>query len=231
MRHHILRGKAGKRGIGCFAFFESKGHGLARGQSRQGEIGADAVDFRLRQGQGAVAMLGKLGLDLGANNIGAFLMHQDLDARLVFVIAPPFEIIDAENGIGVGEKIGFRQEVADLMRNHGSAAEAAADIDGKAHLAFRVLDDLIADVMHFNRGAILGGAIDRNLELTWQKRIFGMQRRPLPQNFGIGARILDLIGGGASELIGRDIADAIARGLDRVHFDFGEFIENVRAIL
>jgi len=107
MRHHILRGKAGKRGISCFAFFESKGHGLAHGQSRQGEIGADAVDFRLRQGQGAVAMLGKLGLDLGANNIGAFLMHQDLDARLVFVIAPPFEIIDAENGIGVGERSAF----------------------------------------------------------------------------------------------------------------------------
>ena len=135
MRRHILRGEAGKRGIGCFSLFESKGRCRARGQGRRGEIGADAIDFRLRQGQRATAMIGKLGLDLGANNVGAFLVHQDFYARLVFVIAPPFEIIDAKNGIGVGEEIGFRQEVADLMRDHGRAAEAAADKDGKAHLA------------------------------------------------------------------------------------------------
>jgi len=84
---HFAR-QSGQTRIGCFAFFESRDTAW-RAASRQGEIGADAVDFRLRQGQGAVAMLGKLGLDLGANNIGAFLMHQDLDARLVFVIAPP----------------------------------------------------------------------------------------------------------------------------------------------
>ena len=55
-----------------------------------------------------------------------------------------------------------------------------------------------------------------------------MERRPLPQNFRIGARILDLVCGSAGKLIGGDIADAIARGLDRMHFDAGEFIQNIR---
>ena len=56
--------------------------------------------------------------------------------RLEFIVAPSFEIIDPENRIGVGEEIGLRQEVADLMPDQGRAAQAAADIDGKAHLAF-----------------------------------------------------------------------------------------------
>src|ERR1700730_16055772 len=114
-------------------------------------------------------MIGELGLDLGAYGAGAFLMHQDFNARLEFVIAPPFEIIDPEDGIGVGKKIFFWQKIADLMRARGRAPEPPADIDSKAHLASRVLDDLIADVVHFYRGAILGGAIDRDLEFARQK--------------------------------------------------------------
>jgi len=116
------------------------------------------------------------------------------------------------------------------MRNHGSAAEAAADIDGKAHLAFRVLDDLIADVMHFNRGAILGGAIDAILNLRAETNIRDAAR-PLPQNFGIGARILDLIGGGASELIAVTLRMQLPEVWIACISTSASFIENVRAIL
>src|ERR1700731_2066766 len=175
-------------------------------------------------------MISELGLDLGANDVRALLVDENFYTRLEFIVAPSFEIIDPENGIGVGEEIGLRQEVADLMRDQGGAAQTAADVYGKADLAGGILDDLIADVVHPYRGTILGGAIDRDLELARQKRIFGMQRRPLPQNFGVGAGILDFVGGRAGKLIGRDIADAIARGLDRVHFDFGKLIENIGTI-
>ncbi len=44
-----------------------------------------------------------------------------------------------------------------------------------------------------------------------------MEGRPLPDQLGPGARIGDLIGGGAGELVGRDVADAVARGLDGMH--------------
>ena len=38
-----------------------------------------------------------------------------------------------------------------------------------------------------------------------------MDRRPLAQDFGIGARIGDLVGGSAGEMVGGDVADAVAR--------------------
>src|SRR2546430_17444206 len=44
-----------------------------------------------------------------------------------------------------------------------------------------------------------------------------MQRRPLADDFGQRARILDLLAGGAGELIGGDVAYAVAAGLDAMH--------------
>ena len=85
--------------------------------------------------------------------------------------------------------------------------------------------------MRLDRGAIMRAAVDRDLELARQEREFGMLRRPLPQDLAIGARIRDLVGGDAGEMIGRDVADAIARGLDRVHLDAGEFGQNVGRVL
>ena len=77
MRHHILRNETGKRGIACFSPFERNGSCRARGQGRRREIGADAIDFFLRQGERVVAMIGKLGLDLGANDVRAFLVDEE----------------------------------------------------------------------------------------------------------------------------------------------------------
>jgi hypothetical protein len=48
--------------------------------------------------------------------------------------------------------------------------------------------------VHLDRGAVVRGAGDRDLELARQEREFRMQRRPLPQDFGPDARILDLVG-------------------------------------
>ncbi len=53
-----------------------------------------------------------------------------------------------------------------------------------------------------------------------------MKRRPLAQDFGPRARIYDLVGRDARELIGRGVADAIARRLDAVHLHRGELREN-----
>jgi len=64
-------------------------------------------------------MLGKLGLDLGANNIGAFLMHQDLDARLGICYRAALRDYRCGEWHRCSEKIGFRQEVADLCATMG----------------------------------------------------------------------------------------------------------------
>ena len=58
-----------------------------------------------------------------------------------------------------------------------------------------------------------------------------MGRRPLAHDLGIDARIGDLVGGGAGEMIGRDVAHAIAGGLDRMHLDLGERLQHVRHVL
>ena len=99
------------------------------------------------------------------------------------------------------------------------APEAAADIDGEAELARLVAHDLQADVVRLDHGAVVRRAVDRDLELARQERELRMQRRPLPQDLGVGARVGDLVVGDAGEMIGGDVADAVARGLDRVHLD------------
>ena len=52
----------------------------------------------------------------------------------------------------------------------------------------------------------------------------------MPQDLGIGARVLDLVGGCASEMVRRHVADAVAGGLQGVHLDAGEFFENLRNV-
>ena len=65
------------------------------------------------------------------------LVDEDLDARLVLVVAPSVHVVDAQDRLRIGEQILLRQEVADLLAEHRRAAHAAADIDGEAELARR----------------------------------------------------------------------------------------------
>ncbi len=197
---------------------------------RRREIGADAGDVVGRQRQ-PLRALGELGLDGLAHRLGALLVHQDLDAGLVLVVAAAFEVVDAHDRVHVGEQVGLGQEVADPVADHRRAAEAAADPDAEAQRAGRVLHHLQPDVVRLDDGAVALGARHGDLELARQERIFGMQRRPLPQDLGIGARVGDLVGGRAGEMVGRDVADAVARGLDGVHLDGGELGQDVGAVL
>ncbi len=197
---------------------------------RRGEIGADALHVLGRQGE-ALRPLGELGLDRFAHRLGALLVDEDLDPGLVLVVAPPFEIVDAHDRVDIGEEVGLGQELADLETDHRRATEAAPDIDPEAQRARRVLDDLQADVMRLDHGAVALGPGHGDLELPRQEGILGVQRRPLPQDLGIGARIRDLVGSGAGEMVGGDVADAIARGLDCMHLDGGERVEDVGAVL
>ena len=59
----------------------------------------------------------------------AEFVHQDLDARLVFVVAPAIEIVDAHDRFEIGEKLVLGQEVAHRDADHRRAALAAADHD------------------------------------------------------------------------------------------------------
>ena len=55
-----------------------------------------------------------------------------------------------------------------------------------------------------------------------------MQRRPLANVFAPRTRIFELIRRDAGQMIGGHIANAVAAGLDRVHLDAREQLEDVR---
>ena len=58
-----------------------------------------------------------------------------------------------------------------------------------------------------------------------------MQRPPLADDLGVGARILELVGAGAGVLVGRDVAERIAAGLNGMHLDLGQLGQDVRRFL
>ena len=84
--------------------------------------------------------------------------------------------------------------------------------------------------MDLDRSAIDGRTRDRKLEFARQECELGMQARPLAQQFRIGARIDRFVGGGTGKMVCRDVANAVARRLDRMHLDFGEFGQDVRDV-
>ncbi len=79
--------------------------------------------------------------------------------------------------------------------------------------------------------AIIVAGDHRNLELARQVGEFRMEGRPLAQQFGPGARIGHFIRGRAGILIRRDVADAVAAGLDGMHLDSRQLGEDVGRVL
>jgi len=85
-------------------------------------------------------------------------------------------------------------ERLDGLGDERRAAETAADQHLEAGLAVGVPVQAQADVVDLDRGAVVLGRGDRDLELARQERELRMQRGMLAQDFRPDARILDLAG-------------------------------------
>ena len=70
----------------------------------------------------------------------------------------------------------------------------------------------------------------RDLEFTSEPVELRMQGRPLPDPFGDGPRIFDLVMGDASEMIGGDVANAVSGCLNAMHLDIGEQTQDSRHV-
>ena len=114
--------------------------------------------------------------------------------------------------------------------DHRRAAKTAAGQDIGHHRVARTAQ-IHAHIVDRRRGAILGRPADRDLEFARQVGELGMESAPLPQQLGIGARIDRFVGRDPREMVGRDVADAVARCLDRMHFNIGKRVENIRHVL
>ncbi len=194
------------------------------------EESAHALDLGQLEPERGIADALPFGFDFLAEGIGALGLDQDLDARLVDVVAPAFLVVHAQDGFQVGQQVLARQELADGLADDGRAPEATAHQHLEAHFARRAMLHVQADVMHFGRSAVCRRTGHRDLELARQVVELGVQRRPLADDLAVGPRILDLVGSDAGEMVRRDIADAVAAGLDGMHLDGGEVRQHVRHV-
>jgi hypothetical protein len=169
-------------------------------------------------------------LDLRDDLLGAGLVHEDLDARLVLVVPPSLAVVDVQDRLEVGQQVGLRQELPHRLADHRRAPEPAAHDHLVARLARVAPHHPEPDVVRLGHRPVVRRAGDRDLELARQPGELGVIRRPLPDQLGGGPRVLDLVGGGAREMVGGHVADAVAGGLDRVHLDLRQRLEHVRHV-
>src|SRR6266581_401171 len=218
VREHPLGRKRGfESGIGC-------------GQpqvARARKPAFDAGDLLGDQRRGAVLQVRPFGIDLLAEFLRTALLHQYLDARLVDVVAPAVAIVDPQDGLDIRKQVTPGQKFADDESDRRRAAQAPADQHAEPHLPLLVPDRVQADVVHGGCGAIGLGAVYGELELAREIRELGMERGPLADDFAPDERVHDLVPRDAGEMIGGDIAEGIARGLDRVHLHRRQFREDV----
>src|SRR5882762_169225 len=177
----------------------------------------DAGDLLGDERRGAVLQVRPFGLDFLAEFLGAALLNQDLDARLVDVVAPPVAVVDPQDSLDIREQVTPGQKFADDKPDRRCAAQASADQHPKPDFALLVPDRVQADVVHRDRGAIRLGAVHGELELARQIRELGMEGGPLADDFAPDERIHDFVARDTGEMVGGDIAEGIARRLDRVH--------------
>jgi hypothetical protein len=70
-------------------------------------------DFAFGHGAGTAAHALPFGFDLAGELRGVRSFTKDLDPRLVDVVAPPVEVVDAQDGVEIVEKLSRGQELAD----------------------------------------------------------------------------------------------------------------------
>jgi len=121
-------------------------------------------------------------------------------------------------------------ERLDRLADEGRAPQSAADQNLETGLAGRILVEPKANIVDLDRGAVVRGRGDRELELARQERKFGMQRSVLPQDFRPDAGILDLAGRHSGPLIRGDVTRVVAGGLHRMNADIGEVGERIRQL-
>ena len=122
---------------------------------RIGEARTDFLDHGVVERQRAVAHLLPLFLDFLGEFLDAEFVHQDLDARLVDVVAAAVLVVDAQDRLDIAQEIAAVHERLDGLADERRAAEPAADQHLEAGLAIGVLVQPQADIVDLDGGAVM----------------------------------------------------------------------------
>ncbi len=230
MRFHIALHPGGK---GFVALLRGSDRRILFRQllvGRRSKVRRNAIQFRLRERAGAVLAELPVRFHLAAKLVDTDGLHQYLDARLVQIVAATVFVIDAHDGFDVGDEVLPRHESADLRPDDRGATQPAANQYAEAGLALCVLHQLQSDIVHLDRGAILGRPGDREFELARQIRELRMEGAPLAQYLGERTRIHDFIPRHTGVLVAGDAADATAGSLGGVHLHCRQIGQDIRRI-
>ena len=124
------------------------------------EAGLDAVEFLGRQGARTVLDVFPFRIDLVAEAFRRHGADENLDARLVFVVAAAVAVVHPQDGFEIGEQVLFGQAFADAGADGRRAPQAPADEKVEQRLAVFAGVDLDADVVDVDGGAVRFGAVD-----------------------------------------------------------------------
>src|SRR5947209_726483 len=129
-----------ERPLGRKRGFES-GIGCRQPQvARARKAAFDAGDLLGDERRGAVLQVRPFRVDFLAEFLRAALLHQDLDARLVNVVAPPVAVVHPQYGLDIREEVPPGQKFTDDKSDRRRAAQAPAYQHAEPHLPLLVLD-------------------------------------------------------------------------------------------
>ena len=197
---------------------------------RVDEVFGDAMHFGFGQRGLATAKVLHFRIDFLREDFRCQGLDQNLDPRLVLVVTTAIAVVDPQDGVEVAQQVLPRQEFIDERAHHRRTAQAATDQHAEAQFASGVVHRLKADVMDFDGRTVGSRTVDGDLELARQVSEFRVERGPLADDLAPWARIDQLVGSDTGELVGGDVAQAVAAGLDRVHLHGRQFSQDVRDV-
>ena len=144
-------------------------------------------------------------------------MHSNFNPRLIFIIPPAEQVPDADNSLKILQQICGCDKLANYFCNHRIAAQTSANDHLKSNCTLSI-NHAQTNVMGARHRPVAWAARECDFELAWQKLKFGVVGGPLPDQFGIRARVLKLVGCSAGKMVSSDVSNGVSRGLDRIAY-------------
>ena len=189
------------------------------------------LNFSLNQLAFTVTETRPFFVDQFLHALHAQCFHQNLDTGLVFVVAATELVVHTDDGIQVGQQVGFRQEAVDLFTQNRGTTQTTTNQYAETDLASIVLNDVQTDVMHGNRRTVMSRhGIHSDLELTRQEGKFRMEGRPLTDDLAVRARINQFFRNHTRVLVSGGVTDTVTTGLHGVHLHFSQVSQNLRHV-